>query len=104
MVVDLQESRKKIDDIDREIVSLFQKRMDVAADVAAYKKSTGKKVFDAKREEEKITCLREMAEDENRHRRVIPPDYVHQQKIPIPETWHGSERDSLPGGRSAGRD
>lgn len=64
MVVDLQESRKKIDDIDREIVSLFQKRMDVAADVAAYKKSTGKKVFDAKREEEKITCLREMAEDE----------------------------------------
>lgn len=64
MVVDLQESRKKIDDIDREIVALFQKRMDVAADVAAYKRSTGKKVFDARREEEKIATLKEMAEDE----------------------------------------
>jgi len=64
MVVDLQESRKKIDEIDMEIVRLFQKRMDVAADVAAYKRSTGKKVFDAKREEDKIASLKDMAEGE----------------------------------------
>ena len=29
MVVDLQESRKQIDEIDRQIVELFEKRMDV---------------------------------------------------------------------------
>ena len=34
MVVDLQESRKQIDEIDRQIVELFEKRMDVAANVA----------------------------------------------------------------------
>ena len=37
MVIDLAESRKKIDEIDKEIVRLFQKRMGVATDVAAYK-------------------------------------------------------------------
>lgn len=64
MVVDLKESREKIDAIDQEIVQLFQKRMDVASDVANYKRSTGKKVFDAKREEEKIDKLKNMVADE----------------------------------------
>lgn len=64
MVVDLTESRAKIDEIDREIVRLFQERMGVATDVAAYKRSTGKKVFDPKREEEKIETLRTLAEGE----------------------------------------
>ena len=35
MVVDLKESRAKIDEIDKEIVRLFEERMDVATDVAA---------------------------------------------------------------------
>lgn len=63
MVVDLAESRAKIDEIDKEIVRLFQDRMQVAADVAAYKRSTGKKVFDPKREDEKIEALCALAED-----------------------------------------
>ncbi len=49
MVVDLAESRAKIDEIDKEIVRLFQERMGIATDVAAFKRSTGKKVFDPKR-------------------------------------------------------
>lgn len=64
MVVDLAESRKKIDKIDQEIVRLFQERMGVATDVAAYKRSTGKKVFDPKREDEKIATLRGMVDGE----------------------------------------
>lgn len=64
MVVDLAESRKKIDEIDKEIVRLFQERMGVATDVAAYKRSTGKKVFDPKREEEKIETLRALGDGE----------------------------------------
>ena len=64
MVVDLKESREKIDKIDRQIAELFEKRMTVAADVAAYKRSTGKKVFDPVREDEKIKALREMTDNE----------------------------------------
>lgn len=64
MVVDLKESRKKIDEIDRQITELFEQRMEVANDVAAYKRSTGKKVYDPVRENEKITALRKMANNE----------------------------------------
>lgn len=64
MVVDLAESRAKIDEIDKEIVRLFQDRMSVATDVAAYKRSTGKKVFDPKREDEKIETLCALAKDD----------------------------------------
>ena len=51
MVVDLEESRKKIDEIDKEILNLFKERMAVTTDVAAYKRSTGKRVFDPVRED-----------------------------------------------------
>ncbi len=70
MVIDLAESRAKIDKIDQEIVRLFQDRMDVAADVAAYKRSTGKKVFDPKREDEKIKTLCSLAKDEFNRRGI----------------------------------
>lgn len=62
MVVDLAESRAKIDIIDSEIVRLFEERMEIAGDVAAYKQSTGKKVFDPEREETKLQNLRDMVE------------------------------------------
>ncbi len=64
MVVDLKESREKIDKIDKQITELFEKRMEVAKDVAAYKRSTGKKVFDPIREEAKIKTLKELTENE----------------------------------------
>ena len=63
MYVDLQESRKEIDEIDAQIVSLFEKRMQVAGNVADYKMATGKPVFDKEREESKILSLKEMTED-----------------------------------------
>lgn len=56
-MVDLIESRTKIDEIDRQIVELFEKRMELALLIADYKKSVGKPVFDAAREEEKLTAL-----------------------------------------------
>ena len=64
MVVDLKESREKIDKIDKEIARLFEERMEVATDVAAYKRSTGKKVLDPVREEEKIQALRALTDNE----------------------------------------
>ena len=51
MYVDLQESRRQIDEIDSQIVSLFEKRMEIAGNVADYKMATGKPVFDKEREE-----------------------------------------------------
>lgn len=52
--MDLLELRDQIDRIDRQIVALYESRMDICAQVAEYKIETGKKVFDKKREEEKI--------------------------------------------------
>lgn len=56
-MIDLQECRKKIDSIDSELLRLFEERMQVAEDVARYKISTGKPVYDPKREEEKLKAF-----------------------------------------------
>ena len=52
--MDLSQLRQQIDTIDRQIVDLYEKRMDVSRQVAEYKIETGKKVFDKQREQEKI--------------------------------------------------
>ena len=56
-MIDLQVSRKQIDEIDSQIVKLFEERMKVANEVAKYKMETGKAVFDKEREEQKLDSL-----------------------------------------------
>ena len=63
-MIDLQECRKEIDVIDKEIMNLFEKRMKVCEDVAKYKIHTGKKVLDPKREKDKLKVLEEQAHGE----------------------------------------
>jgi chorismate mutase/prephenate dehydratase len=63
-MVDLQESRKKIDEVDRKLLELFEYRMQLASEVAEYKRSTGMPVFDPVREEAKLAELRTMTQDE----------------------------------------
>lgn len=63
-MIDLLECRKQIDEIDSEILELFEKRMKVCEDVARYKIATGKKVLDPQREQEKISTLRGKAHGE----------------------------------------
>ena len=63
-MTDLQECRKEIDEIDSEIIRLFEKRMKVCEDVAEYKIRTGKKVLDPEREKQKIASLREKTHGE----------------------------------------
>ena len=48
---ELTDIRKDLDQVDREIVTLFEKRMGLAAQVAAYKISQGMPVLDASRED-----------------------------------------------------
>ncbi|MCC8140966.1 MAG: chorismate mutase [Lachnospiraceae bacterium] len=58
---DLGEIRQEIDKIDREIVDLYEKRMDLSTQVADYKISTGMQVFDPQREIAKLNAVAEMA-------------------------------------------
>ena len=59
--LDLLEIRDQIDIIDKEIVELFEKRMQLSADVAEYKISNNKEVLDPKREKEKLMTLEHYA-------------------------------------------
>ncbi len=66
--MDLGELRGQIDAIDKEIVSLYEKRMEISGKVAEYKIETGKKVFDKEREEQKLAALKAMTHNDfNRH-------------------------------------
>lgn len=60
---DLQEIRKRIDEIDSSLVTLFQERMKCASDVAEYKRGKNMAVYDKKREDEKLETLAGMVED-----------------------------------------
>ena len=53
----LQELRGQLDEIDAQIVDLYQKRMDVCEKVGEYKVASGKKVFDKQRENEKLAAV-----------------------------------------------
>lgn len=61
---DLLELRDEIDEIDDQIVKLYERRMKIAEEVAEYKIHTGKKVFDKKREDEKLAKLTAKAESD----------------------------------------
>ena len=62
--MDLLECRKEIDNIDKELVELFVKRMNVAKEVAAYKKENGMNVYDAERERKLLEKVEEKAGEE----------------------------------------
>ena len=57
-MIDLSVLRNQIDEIDRQIVELYEKRMAVSGQVAEYKIETGKKVFDKEREDSKLEVLK----------------------------------------------
>ena len=59
----LSESRAALDEIDREIVRLFEMRMQVSRDVAAYKIANGLPVLDQSREEQVLASRTAMLRD-----------------------------------------
>ena len=62
--MNLEECRKEIDSIDKELVALFVKRMNVAKEVAEYKKETGKAIYDAERERQLLEKVEDAAGEE----------------------------------------
>jgi len=59
----LEKQRAEIDAIDREIVALFERRMQVVVDVARIKKENGIAILDASREKEVIAKVQSYLKD-----------------------------------------
>lgn len=64
--MNLEEARKRIDGIDRQMAQLFEERMKAVAEVAAYKKAENMPVFSGVREQEVLTKISEMTSEEFR--------------------------------------
>ena len=62
--MDLLELRNELDEIDKQIVELYEKRMDVCGQVAEYKIETGKRVFDKEREKQKLEAVSALTHNE----------------------------------------
>lgn len=59
--MDLQEIRAQLDTLDRQLVELFENRMDLCREVAEFKIETGKPVYDGERERQKLQAVSDMA-------------------------------------------
>ena len=55
--MELQELRSKIDEIDAQLTRLFEARMDVAAEIGAWKRENHMPVLDAARERDKLNAI-----------------------------------------------
>ncbi len=67
MARDIQDSRAEIDALNRELVEKFCRRMDVAEDVAAYKREHGLPVYDRTREREILADMADLAGEDYRY-------------------------------------
>lgn len=63
--------REEIDQIDREMLRLYESRMQLAEEVAAYKIANNKNVYDKAREQEKLAALSSMAVDDFTRQGVV---------------------------------
>ncbi|MGL5152412.1 MAG: chorismate mutase [Clostridium sp.] len=93
---DLYWCRDQIDEIDKELTALFEKRMDVVLKVAEYKKKNGIEIFNEKREEQVIEKnikylnnkdyakpIKEFFESTMEISRAVQYDKVHEDDKPF---------------------
>ena len=62
--MELSDWRKQLDEIDESLLDLFTKRMDIAAEIALWKKERNRPVLDLKREKEKLQRIEELSRPE----------------------------------------
>ena len=62
--MDLLDYRNEIDEIDRKMVELFTRRMDIAADIGRDKQEKNLPVYDPQRERQKLGALTEMTRED----------------------------------------
>ena len=63
--MDMNELRQQIDGIDRQIVDLYCRRMDVARAIGRYKQENNLPVLDSERERNLLNKVAELAGEEN---------------------------------------
>jgi len=63
--MDIQELRTKIDAVDEQLVKLYIERMNLAGEVAEYKKANNMKIFDSKRERQLLDKVTTQAGEEH---------------------------------------
>lgn len=105
---DLQDIRKKIDEVDNRLLEIFEERMQLAHSVAEYKKSRGLPVYDRTREEEKLAALKDRTKHEKNKALVM--DLFSQIMAMSRRVQHGEmdtlgdfgfiEADQIPAGRA----
>lgn len=66
--MDLKDLRKDIDKVDKELIKLFEKRMDIASKIAEYKKKNDMNVLDSARQRQKLADICAQTEDEDMKR------------------------------------
>lgn len=62
--MELAELRDLLDGIDKEIVALYEKRMEICGQVADYKIASGKKVLDREREAQKLRAVKALTHND----------------------------------------
>ena len=88
--MDINELRQEIDSIDRQLAQLFEKRMNTAAEIAAYKKENGLPVFDRERERKVVNKVTEMTAPELQvytrtlYQTIFDLSRTHQKKLITP--------------------
>ncbi len=60
----LTDYRTRLDEIDEELLRLFTERMDIAGEIAAWKRENGRPVLDLRREKEKLRRIDELSQPE----------------------------------------
>ena len=64
--MELQDYRRQLDELDAELLGLFNRRMDIAGDIALWKRDNGMRVLDLRREKEKLRTLEAQCPEEMR--------------------------------------
>ena len=71
-MTELEKARQTINDVDKQMAELFEKRMDAARIVAEYKKENGLKIDDFAREEQIIAKNTSLIKDEDYRSYYVP--------------------------------
>ena len=90
--MDIKELRSEIDRIDSELTALFKQRMEIAADVAKYKKENALPVFDRERERAVLNSVTEKMPEELQvytktlYQTIFDLSRSYQKKLICPES------------------
>ena len=87
---DLEYARKIIDETDKELVSLFEKRMNAVQIILRYKQEHGLPVYDPEREKNNLEQRSKLIESEE-----LKPYFLkfYQNLMDISKTWQEDHRE-----------